>query len=107
VHYRLRPLRRYDNADVTLCGRWTTEEAANYVMDYDEESQTYNAVVMQKLGYYNYQLLLTDMDGTTHTMPEEGSFFQTENRYEAFVYYKGTGERAWRLLGFQEVTSKR
>ena len=61
---------------------------------------------MQKLGYYNYQFLMADLDGTTHRMPEEGSFFQTENRYEAFVYYRGTGERSWRLVGFNEITLK-
>ena len=55
------------------------------------------------MGYYNYMLLLADADGTTHPLPEEGSFFQTENCYQAFVYYRGTGARAWRLLGFQEI----
>jgi hypothetical protein len=37
-------------------------------------------------------------------MPEEGSFYQTENRYQALVYYKGIGQRTWRLVGFQQVT---
>jgi hypothetical protein len=37
-------------------------------------------------------------------MPEEGSFYQTENRYQAFVYYKGVSERTWRLAGYQQVT---
>ena len=76
----------------------------NYIMTYNEESKTYDLTVMQKLGYYNYQLLLMDYDDTTHTLPEEGSFFQTENTYQAFVYYKATGSRSWRLVGFQEVT---
>ena len=75
-------------------------------MEYDDSDQSYNAVVMQKLGYYNYQLLLRDLDGTTHTLPEEGSFYQTENRYQALVYYRGTGERSWRLVGFKEITFK-
>ena len=44
--------------------------------------------------------------GDTHTLPEEGSFFQTENTYQAFVYYKATAARAWRLVGYQEVTYK-
>jgi hypothetical protein len=106
VHYNLQPLRIYDDAQVRLIGRWAMEDPENYVMTYNEETQTYQACVLQKLGYYNYQIVLCDFDGTPHTMPEEGSYFQTENRYEALIYYKGTGARAWRLVGYQEVTFK-
>lgn len=104
VHYKMMPSPRYDNARILINGRWTTEDPDTYTMTYNEEDHSYEAVVMQKLGYYNYQLLMQDMDGTTHPVPQEGSFFQTENQYQAFVYYKGTGERVWRLVGFQEVT---
>ena len=65
-----------------------------------------NAAILQKQGYYNYQLRLVDMDGTSHIVPEEGSFFQTENSYEAFVYFRNTGERTWRLVGWQEIVFK-
>lgn len=103
IHYRLQPAHHYTDGRVVLNGRWATEESEQYVMAYDEDSHSYNATVLQKLGYYNYQMLLVDMDGTTHPLPEEGSFFETENNYQALVYYKGTGERAWRLVGFQEI----
>ena len=106
VHYQLIPKRQYTDANVMLSGQWTTEAPEQYVMTYDEETKTYNATVLQKLGYYNYMLLLQDYDGTTHPLPEEGSFFQTENRYQAYVYYLGIGERFWRLVGFQDVTFK-
>lgn len=99
VHYTLKALRRYDHAIVSIDGRWCTEPKETYRMTYDEQSQTYNATVLQKLGYYNYRFMMSDLDGTTHQMPEEGSFYQTENQYTAFVYYKGTGERSWRLVG--------
>lgn len=106
VHYKLMPARHYSDARVMVSGRWAIETPETYVMDYDDSDQSYHAVIMQKLGYYNYQMFLKDLDGTTHTLPEEGSFFQTENRYEAFVYYKGTGERSWRLVGFKETVFK-
>jgi hypothetical protein len=102
VHYKQKA-RYYDDARVIIDGRWTTEDPETYVMDYDETDGTYNAIILQKLGYYNYQLLLQDYDGTTHLLPEMGSFYQTENRYQGLVYYKGTGERAWRLVGYQEI----
>ena len=106
VHYQFVPRREYTDGNVVIGGKWTTEAPGQYVMAYDDETKTYNATVLQKLGYYNYMLLLQDYDGTTHTLPEEGSFFQTENRYQAFVYYRGTGERSWRLVGFQEILFK-
>ena len=65
------------------------------------------AVVLQKQGYYNYQYLMRDADGTVRPVPEEGSFFQTENRYQALVYYKGSGDRTWRLVGYGQTTTKR
>ncbi len=103
VHYQLLNAPRYDNADVIVSGRWANEDCTSYAMEYDEENRSYSLTVLQKMGYYNYMLLLADADGTTHPLPEEGSFFQTENCYQAFVYYRGTGARAWRLLGFQEI----
>lgn len=106
VHYKLMAQRQYDYARIVIDGQWTTEEPDSYVMHYDENNVSYNAVVLQKQGYYNYQLLMRDADGQTHPVPEEGSFYQTENRYDAMVYYKGTGERTWRLVGFQEKIAK-
>lgn len=103
VHYKMTKAPHFDNARVFIQGRWTTESPETYTMTYDESDQSYNAVIKQKLGYYNYQILMEDLDGTTHLVPQEGSFFQTENQYQAFVYYKGTGERTWRLVGFQEI----
>lgn len=104
VHYRLSDTPYYDDARLFIDGRWTTEDPDTYTMTYNDEERCYEATVLQKLGYYNYQILMQDMDGTTHRVPQEGSFYQTENQYQAFVYYKGIGERHWRLVGAQEIT---
>jgi len=106
VHYKLQPARKYEHTQLIIQGQWTTEDPSTYVMTYDDEDQSYNATILQKMGYYNYQMLMRDPDGITHQVPEEGSFFQTENRYQALVYYRGTGERTWRLVGYQEIIFK-
>lgn len=106
VNYKLQPARFYDDADVVVDGRWTTEHSDSYRMEYNEADQSYNACILQKQGYYNYQYLLRDKDGTTHVVPEEGSFYETENRYQAFVYYKGIAERSWQLVGYQQIVLK-
>ena len=107
VHYKLCPARHYPMAHIVVDGHWTTEDAANYRMEYDEGDHSYNAVILQKQGYYSYQYVMVDADGAaTHCVPEEGSFSQTENQYQALIYYKGTGARTWRLVAYQQVTLK-
>ena len=103
VNYKLITERPPYQEDVIIDGNWTTEQTTDYTLTYDEADHSYNARILQKQGYYSYQYLLRDADGQTRIMPEEGSFFETENRYQALVYYKGTGERTWRLVGYQQL----
>jgi len=86
--------------DVWLQGHWTTDaDPAHYRMDYDAMEKCYRASIMQKQGYYSYQYVL--QDGSIP--PSEGSFYQTENRYQALVYYRPVGERTWRLVGYRGI----
>lgn len=105
VHYRLN-CEPMDGGRLVIDGRWTTDDNLNtYLMQYDEEDMSYKATVMQKQGYYSYQYLLLRDDGTTAIPPSEGSYHQTENRYQAYVYYRGNGERTWRLVGYRQAES--
>ena len=106
VNYKMLTGHAYGNADVIVDGQWATEDASNYVMTYDETDRSYNARILQKQGYYSYQYLLCGADGRRRPLPEDGNFFETENRYQAYVYYKGNGERTWRLVGYQELKAK-
>ena len=85
---------------IVIDGRWTTEDPDTYVMEYDTDKQLYTARILQKQGYYSYQYLLITDDGRPHPLPSEGNFFETENHYQVLVYYKGTGERTWRLVAY-------
>lgn len=103
VHYCLLSPHVAD-ARMVIDGRWTSDDnIETYTMQYDEEAGAYRAAVMQKQGYYSYQYLLRKEDGTTAIPPTEGSFYQTENRYQAYIYYKGQGERTWRLVGYKQI----
>ena len=102
VNYRLQAA-PYSAADIVVDGMWTSGQTDLYRLSYDEDAHGYTGRILQKQGYYSYQYLLRDKDGTTHLVPEEGSFFETENRYQGFVYYKGTGDRTWLLVGYQQV----
>ena len=66
-------------------------------MDYDEQHKQYRTSLLQKQGYYNYQYVMKN----GQLAPSEGNFFETENSYQVLVYYKGTGTRTWRLVGYR------
>ena len=106
VHYKLAPAPLYDNARLMVCGLWATEQPSAYAMSYDPADGSYNACIMQKQGYYNYQFVMRDAAGESHQVPEEGSFYQTENSYQAYAYYRADGARYWRLAAWQQHTFK-
>lgn len=99
VNYRLKSPYPQDG-QIMIDGRWTNEEPETYLMTYDETTRLYTTSILQKQGYYSYQYLWIDNDGNSHPLPSEGNFYQTENRYQILVYYKGTGMRTWRLVAF-------
>ena len=103
VNYRLKS--PYPpQGQIIVNGRWTTEDPETYVMEYDDSQKLYTASILQKLGYYSYQYILITDDGQSHPLPSEGNFYETENRYQVLVYYKGTGERTWRLVAYSQLT---
>ena len=102
VNYRLKsPV--MPTGQIVIDGRWTNENPETYVVEYDEDNHLYTASILQKQGYYSYQYLWINEDGNSHPLPSEGNFFQTENRYQILVYYKGTGMRTWRLVAFSQL----
>ena len=91
------------SGEIFLQGQWTNNaDATAYQMQYDANSQCYIAQVMQKQGYYSYQYV--DKDG--RTAPTEGNFFQTRSKYQVLVYYKGLGDRTWRLVGYRGLVAR-
>ena len=106
VHYTLQcPIPVKGN--VYINSDWTNDRfLPQYQMTYHEETKCYEAVVLQKLGYYSYQYLMMTPDGELRTMPTEGNYYQTENSYQMLVYYRGQGERYDRLVGYQEVHTR-
>ena len=97
---------KYDG-EVYLNGVWTNDQfLPRYRMEYDYATGSYEAAVILKMGYYSYQYLLLDEAGYTHFLPSEGNFFETENQYQALVYYREPGGRTDLLLGYQQVKTR-
>lgn len=93
------------DGDIYLNGAWTYDRfLPQYKMKYNQESNCYEASVLLKQGYYNYQyLFLPDKgQGRGLTAPVEGDFFETENRYTILVYFRPQGGRYDQLVGVKE-----
>ena len=87
--------------EIYLNGMWTScPFKPEHLMTYNEETGMYEAIVKLKQGYYSYQYLLVDENGRAMPVPSEGNFYQTENEYQALVYYRSPTDRSDRLVGY-------
>lgn len=94
VNYRLRVPHQ---GPIYISGRWTTATGTDdYMLYYDPVNELYTASILQKQGYYNYQYITAD----GQQLASEGNYYQTENQYQALIYYRGTTDRTWRLSAF-------
>ena len=86
--------------DMYIGGHWATDkDRETYKMLYDGAKGIYYTRLLLKQGYYSYNY----MTPTGGIPDSEGSFYQTENRYQALVYYKGPMDRTWRLVAYRAL----
>lgn len=105
VQFRLKaPRQPYD---VYVDGVWTNGSySTDYLMTYNELEEQYESRIMLKQGYYSYRYVAVDAEGKPKPVSTEGNFFQTENTYQALVYYRGIGQRTDLLVGYKEIKFK-
>lgn len=72
-------------------------------MQYDEKTQRYMAKIYLKQGFYNYILATKDQNGKVDFGEINGSFWQTENLYQALMYYSPMGRNYDALIGYGET----
>ena len=107
VNFLIPDVPRMDG-EVYVNGAWTYDRfLPRFKMQYDDERHCYHATIQLKQGYYSYQYLLVRPDGNISAMPSEGSYFQTENAYQALIYYKEQGGRTDQLVGYRQINSNR
>jgi hypothetical protein len=97
VHFSLksRPLQ----GDVFVVGGynyWNLNDENR--MSYDSAQGQYSLTALLKQGWYDYQYLVRQKDGTLNSL--EGSHYQTENSYEIFIYYRPFRPNADLLVGY-------
>jgi hypothetical protein len=68
-------------------------------LTFNKKTNTYQTTVLLKQGWYDYQYAYKTPSGWD-TFPFEGSYFETENEYEIFVYYRDVGSRYDEIIGY-------
>ena len=87
------------NDEIYVSGGFTNyRPLPQYRMKYDAVTRNYTLSLLMKQGYYSYEYVRRNADGSIQLLPSEGNFYQTKNQYQALIYYRGTGERTDRLV---------
>ncbi len=101
VHFTFNTGKRLDG-EVYIDGAFSNHSLTpDYVMDFNPTNLSYEATILMKQGYYNYQYVLKT-DDTLSLSETAGNFYQTENRYSILVYYSQRGSRYDRIIGLKD-----
>ena len=87
-----------------LCNNVLDEKSK---MGYNFETHQYEKAILLKQGSYNYQyLFLPTGSSVGETGPIEGNFYETQNEYSIYVYYRPMGARYDRLIGVTTIKNE-
>lgn len=83
---------------------WNANKSNEMTWNFD--TSQYELTLLLKQGYYNYQYVYVQQGSTVADHKNiEGSFWETENDYQIFVYYKDLSARYDRLVGYRQLNS--
>jgi hypothetical protein len=75
-------------------------------MTWNFETGAYELTLLLKQGYYNYQYAYVPNGSMVADLQNiEGSFWETENDYQIFIYYRDMAGRYDRLVGYTVLNS--
>jgi len=110
VHFQLDKKLSLENGDYYIYGGltdWSYQKAAK--MKFDFKTGKFTGKLYLKQGYYNYiyRFKSTDemFDNEEYACKTEGNYFQTENEYNIFVYYKDYSVSYEKLVGYTTINS--
>ena len=96
----------FDGA-VYVCGDlFDNEMSLRNRMQYDTEQGAYYLTALVKQGGYDYQYrFLPKGERAASTLRTDGAYWQTQNEYTIYVFYRPFGARADQLVGLQRLSS--
>ncbi|PLX07190.1 MAG: hypothetical protein C0598_13325 [Marinilabiliales bacterium] len=99
--------KKIEGADIYILGQlndWKMNELSR--MHYSPESNRYYGQLFLKQGYYNYNYVVKKKDQTEGDITIiEGDYWDTNNTYYIYVYYRERVPEYDRLVGYLEMNS--
>lgn len=90
--------------EIYLNADWTYDRLMpEYRLSYDAEARQYKTAILLKMGYYNYRFIQLDSRNNARPLETDGNFWQTENTYQAFVYYRSSAARTDQLVAYTTI----
>ncbi len=107
VHFTLAPPDQGTDDRIYVFGALSDWQCTpNNRMIYNPGTKLYEAAILLKQGFYDYQYVVYDKEKQTIDASFlEGSHVETENDYHLFVYYRGFSSRYDRLIGYRVMNS--
>jgi len=100
VHFSLKSLENLEGKEIYVSGTYNDWQLNNYnKLNYNSDTGLYEASLLLKQGFYNYQYITKNEKGIISNHDIDGSFYQTENDYTVLVYYKKFGSRYTSIIG--------
>jgi hypothetical protein len=98
----------YPRADLYLSAAFTGyAKTDQWKMKFNIEKGLYEVSAFLKQGYYNYEYVLKEQTGERKETSMEGNYWETENNYSIFLYYKSFTDRSEQLIGVSQINSRR
>lgn len=92
--------------DIYINGDFTDNTFSDkYKMQYDPNDNAYHISLLLKQGMYNYMYFTKSGKGFSPAKIE-GNYYETENEYSIYIYYRPTGQRYDSLIGVQTIQSR-
>jgi hypothetical protein len=108
VFFKLSAPAFFDKKDIYVGGMFNNyAKTEEYKLEYNEKSRLYEKAIMIKQGFNNYMYITADKGGRVDgAAAVDGNYFQTENEYNIFVYYRENNERYDRVIGRGNANSE-
>lgn len=106
THFTLQNYDALNEGEIHLWGGFN-----NFVLDdstlmaYNPDTALYENARLFKQGYYDYQYVLLNPDGTIDPGFISGNFWKTENEYQVLVYFRDIGARYDQIIGVGNANS--
>lgn len=107
VHFSLKTQEPLLSGDIYVFGGlsdWQCQPANKMKWNFD--AKLYETTLLLKQGFYDYQYVYVEKGSSKidNTLLE-GSFVETENDYQIYVYYHGFSSRYDKLIGYRTINS--